>query len=166
MPSILTNTRYQAIATAVLIALFMILGLYFGAEPTAAQAGTFGDVLRAFARESQTRTIVVMILLDVTTGVIAALRVGTFDGQAFARFMWSNVTPYLLGYMVFWFITFYGFVGLLSPELNAVLANFGYAGVMSTLSMSIVDNSTRASRGSSPPHDVDLPTLPPSETHG
>lgn len=162
MPSIITNTRYQAYATGTLVIIFMIVGLYFGVVPNAAKAGTFGDVLRAFAREPQTQSIVVMILIDVVTGTIAALRVGTFDGQKFAAFLGSNVLPYVLGYMLFWFLSYFGLSGLLSPPVAAIVANFGYAGVMSTLTMSIVDNSARASRGSVPPHDVDLPTAVPS----
>jgi len=166
MPSILTNTRYQAFATGALVIVFMLVGLYFGVEPDVANAGTFGDVLRAFARETQTRSIVTMILIDVATGVIAALRVGTFDGQKFAAFLGSNVLPYVLGYMLFWFLSYFGLSGLLSPPIAAIVANFGYAGVMSTLSMSIVDNGARASRGSVPPHDVDLPTAIPADVRG
>lgn len=166
MPSILTNTRYQAYATGALVIAFMLVGLYFGVEPDLARAGTFGDVLRTFARETQTRSIVVMILIDVVTGVIAALRVGTFDGQRFAAFLGSNVLPYVLGYMLFWFLSYFGLSDLLAPPIAAIVANFGYAGVMSTLSMSIVDNSARASRGSVPPHDVGMPTAIPTNTRG
>ena len=166
MPSILTNTRYQAYATGALVIAFMLVGLYFGVDPQAANAGTFGDVLRTFARETQTRSIVVMILIDVVTGVIAALRVGTFDGQRLASFLGSNVLPYVLGYMLFWFLSYFGLSSLLAPPIAAIVANFGYAGVMSTLSMSIVDNSARASRGSVPPHDVSLPTAIPTNTRG
>jgi hypothetical protein len=154
MPSILTNTRYQAFATAGLVIGFMLAGLWFGIRPNAADAGTFGDVLKAFARETQTKTIVTFILIDVVTGVIAALRVGTFDGQRFAAFMGSNVLPYLFGYMLFWFVSYFGLTDVLTPELAATLSNFGFGAVMSSLAMSIVDNTTRARVGSTPPADV------------
>lgn len=166
MPSILTNTRYQAYATGALVVVFMLVGLYFGIQPDLARASTFGDVLRTFARERQTQAIVTMILIDVITGVIAALRVGTFDGQRFASFLGSNVLPYVLGYMLFWFLSYFGLSVLLAPSIAAVIANFGYASVMSTLSMSIVDNAARAARGSVPPHDVAALTDVPTNTHG
>jgi hypothetical protein len=154
MPSILTNTRYQAFATVALVIGFMLAGLWFGIRPDAADKGTFGDVLKAFARETQTKTIVTFILIDVVTGVIAALRVGTFDGQRFAAFMSSNVLPYLFGYMLFWFVSYFGLTDVLTPEIAATLSNFGFGAVMSALSMSVVDNLTRARAGSTPPADI------------
>jgi hypothetical protein len=166
MSSILTNTRYQAFATGAFVLGFMLLGLYFGVEPTSATVATFGDVLRVFAREQQTRSIVVMILVDIVTGVIAALSTNTFDGQRFGMFLRSNVVPYLLGYMLFWYITYFGLLGLLPQPIALIVANFGYASVMSTLSMSIIDNSVRANRGTVPPHDVLLDTASSTQGQG
>lgn len=155
MPSLRTNTNTQALLTGALTIAFMLAGMYFGIRPEAANAGTFGDVLLRFAHEPQTKSIIAAILLDVVTGVVAAYRVKTFDGQAFAGFMRSNVVPYVFGYMIYWFLTYYGLTDQVTPEVSAALSNFGFGAVMSSLSMSVVDNATRARAGSSRPADVD-----------
>lgn len=168
MPSILTNTRYQAYATGLLVIIFMIAGLYYGAAPDALTVDTFGNVLRTFARDQQTRLIVVAILIDLVTGVICSLRVGTFDGQKLAAFLGSNVLPYVLGYMLLWFLSYGGFSDILPAIINNALASFGFSAVMATLTMSIADNCARASRGSVPPDDAfaEALTSTPQVTRG
>jgi hypothetical protein len=154
MPSILTKTSYQAYLAAALVVAFMLAGLWFGIAPDAANVGTFGDVLKAFAREPQTKSIVLMILADVVTGVIAALRTNQFQAQRFAAFMGSNVLPYILGYMLFWFVSYFGLTDIIAAPIAATIANFGFGGVMTALTSSILDNATRAKVGTSPPADI------------
>lgn len=154
MPSIITNTKVQGVVAGVLVVAFMLAGLYFGVFPDAIDAGTFGDVLRVFAKEPQTKMIVTAILIDVVTGIIAALRVGTFDGQRTAAFMATNVLPYVLGYMLFWFLSYFGLADLVPIEIAGTIANFGFGAVMTSLTKSIIDNLTRAYAGSVQPSDV------------
>lgn len=160
------DTRLQAILTFIAVAIFALAGLYFGTPPETFAANTFGDVLRAFARTDQTRTIVAAILIDVVTGVMAALRVGTFEGQKTAKFMSTNVVPYVLGYMLFWLLTQFGLIGLIGDGLTSAIASTGYGAVMATLTASIVDNVARARVGTSQPEEARLTTLPPNDAHG
>lgn len=165
MLSNFSTVRIQAIFAAALVALFAIVGLYFGSPPDSSNGETFGSILRAFAREPQTRTILTWILIDVVTGVIAALRVNNFDGSQLARFMFSNVLPYVLGYMLFWYLNYNGLIDLLPAVVVNGIVSIGYATVMTTLSVSILDNIARAQAGTVPPHDVLVNNLTPAEPH-
>lgn len=162
---LLNNTRNQALIAGVLIVAFTALGLWYGAPPDAIRAGDFGGVLRAFAQEQQTRTILSAILIDVVTGVIAALRLNIFSGERLAGFLQTNVLPYLLGYMLLWFLSYFGSIDLLPVAVTNSIASLGYGAVMATLTVSILDNLARAKAGSTPPHDAIQNDLPPAEPH-
>lgn len=157
----LNNNRAQGALALFLVIIFAAAGVYFGIPPESATAGSFGATLRAFALEQQTRTIIAAILVDVVTGVIAALRLGVFDTARLAQFMRSNVLPYLLGYMLFWFLAFYGLIDLLPVVMTNGIASLGYGAVMASLTVSILDNLKRASAGSTPPADAISGNLPP-----
>lgn len=164
----LANNRRQGIIALLLVVLFAWLGMYWGATPfllDLSNAGSFGAVLRGFALEPQTRSIIVLIIVDVVTGAIAALRVGTFDTQRLAGFMASNVLPYLLGFMLFWFLAYFGFADYLSEPINSAIVSLAFGAVMASLCVSIVDNVLRGKAGTAPPHDALVGNLPPAEPH-
>lgn len=155
MRSIFSSAKYQFVIAVLLVILFMIFGWLFGIRPETADRSGFGDVLRAFAREPQIRFIVVMILIDLLTGVIAALRMTIFDAARLAQFLSTNVIPYVFGYLIFWFVVFNGLTDVLSLQIASMLSNVGFAAVMTALTMSIVNNAMRASMGSTRPADID-----------
>lgn len=144
---------------------FAALGLIFG-SPNPFEAESFGDVLRDFARDTKTRTIFAMIIIDVITGVIAALRVGTFDAQRLARFYGSNVVPFVLGYALFWSISIFGLAEFLPDDLAAGVASLGFAAAMASLVASTIDNVRRAQAGASPPDADALVNREPSSAQG
>jgi len=67
-------------------------------------------LLLEFWRAPQTRTILVLILLDLATGVMAAIRAGVFKWKELVRFYRTNVLPYVLGYGVAWSLVRIGWI--------------------------------------------------------
>jgi hypothetical protein len=125
-----------------LIVVFTIVGIWFGTpEPTTQE--TFTGVLRRFGTDSKTRTILAFILVDVVTGVMAAMRLGTFDGQRLAAFYMSNVIPYLLGYLLVWILVLLGLDTLLPQTVQTGIASFGFAMITTALSYSVLNNLQR-----------------------
>jgi len=166
MTRFFTSTAAQGAVTGVLVILFALVGLYFGAPPQDTQSRDLASIVLAFLREDQTRSILAMILIDVATGVIAALRVNTFDGQRLAGFLQTNVIPYVLGYMIVWLLAYFGLAGMLPAPVLDGLASFGYGAVMSTLTISIVDNLARARAGTVAPEGAPLYSKLPVDGQG
>ena len=166
MHRLLTDTKLQGLLTLGFVLLFAVVGLVIGAPPASASRGTFGDVLRAFASADQTRSILCLIVADVITGVIAALRVGSFDGQKLARFYASNIIPYTLGYMLFWFLTYFGLAAVLPALIVESIGSFGYAAIMATLTQSIIDNIVRARTGVAAPEGAPVYASVPTSVEG
>jgi len=79
--------------------------------------------LVAFVQDPRTVLIGVFIALDFGTGVMAALRTGTFDWRALATFYKTEVLPYGVGYALLY--TLSGIVAALmqtsDPQLRPVL---------------------------------------------
>lgn len=123
-------------------------------EATALAGASFGSVLMAFGEDGKTRAILTAIILDVTTGVIAALRTNTFDAARVAQFYRSNVVPYVLGYLVYWLIVFLGFAEYASADVLAGVASLGFGAILTTLTASAIDNIRRAYTGTVPPSDA------------
>lgn len=159
-----TDTKLQAITTLVIIIAFAIVGLIIGTPPN--ETGSITTALKTFLQATETRLILVLILIDVITGVIAAIRVNTFDGQRIADFMFSNVLPYVLGYATFWLVSYYGLSTLLPAVIVDGLAAAGYGAVMSALTLSIADNFTRIKVGHSKPEFEPASAVAPSEGQG
>lgn len=162
MRAYLSNTKYQFVIAVMLLIIFMVFGWIYAIRADTADRSGFGDVLRAFAREPQFRLIIVFILIDLLTGVIAALRMGIFDAARIAQFLTTNVIPYVFGFLIFWFVVVNGLADLLSLQFAAMLANVGFGAVATALTMSIVNNAARASMGSTRPSELDdmTPTAP------
>lgn len=138
----MTNRNVPIILAVVLVIVFTIVGIWFGTpEPT--QDQTFTSVLRRFGTDSKTRTILAFILVDVVTGVMAAMRLGTFDGQRIAAFYMSNVIPYLLGYLLVWVLVLLGLDTLLPQAIQTGLASFGFAMITTSLAYSVMNNLQR-----------------------
>lgn len=156
----------QGLIAAVLVVVFAVLGLWYGAPPESALAGSFGAVVRAFAQETQTRMLLTAILIDVVTGVIAALRSGVFRADRIGGFLSSNVIAYMLGYMLFWYISYFGLIDLVPPGVAPLIASLGFGAAMASLGGSIIDNFARAQAGTTPPHDAIAVNLSPVDPQG
>jgi hypothetical protein len=149
------NKNVQLVIAIVLLVVFVLIGLMYGAQPPGEQIGAFGDVLRAFALTPHTRWIIAFILIDWITSLIAAYSYHILIATMLAQFIRENVVPYLFGFLLFWFITFYGLIGIIGATLAGILALLGFAAIMASLTASIIDNIIRASHGAAVPHDVD-----------
>jgi len=141
------SNRALTVLAIGLVIVFTIVGIWFGTpQPTADQ--TFTGVLRRFGTDSKTRTILAFILVDVVTAIMAALRNNTFDGRRLAAFYASNVTPYVLGYLLVWILVLLGLDTLLPQEIQTGLASVSFAMIATTLTHSIIDNLQKlATRG-------------------
>jgi hypothetical protein len=145
---------------------FAVIGLIAG-SPNVFTVDSFGDVLRSFATDAKTRSIFGFIFADVVTGVIAALRIGTFDAQRIAKFYATNVVPYVVGYALLWSVAAFGLADVLPADIGNGVASLGYAAIMASLGASTIDNVRRASAGASPPdpdassnrHEIDPATF-------
>ena len=139
------KNTYYILALALVVA-FVGLGLWFG-TPQPITSETFAGTLRRFASDPKTRTMLAMILIDVITGVMKALRLRTFDAKQLARFYGSNVVPYVLGYLLVWVLSLLGLDSVLSPDLQNGLASLGFAMIGTSLTASIIGNLTAINRG-------------------
>jgi len=124
-----------------LIILFALLGAFFGTpEPS---GSTFGDTIRAFASDDKTRMIIAAILIDVVLGISAAMRIGTFDAQAVAKFHSSNVLPYVLAYLMLWSLQVFGLGSALPSTMSDAIASVSFGTIVTTLTGSIFNNVNR-----------------------
>lgn len=134
----MTRNMYYLLVIAVIV-VFVVLGLWFGTpQPTTGE--TFAGTLRRFASDAKTRTMLGLILVDIITGVIKALRLGTFDAEQLARFYGSNVVPYVLGYLLVWVIALLGLDTIITPAMQESVASIGFAMIGTTLTASILGN--------------------------
>lgn len=130
-----------AVTALIFVILFTLFGLWVG-TPKPNDAATFAATLKAFASDTKTRIILSGILIDVITGIAAALHLRVFDPQAQARFYVTNVLPYVLGYFLVWCITLFGLESAVAPTMQETLASIGFAMIASTLTSSISANIT------------------------
>lgn len=138
------NTYY--VLSLALVVAFVGLGIWLGTpEPSPDQ--TFAGTLRQFATDNKTRTILALILVDVVTGIMKALRLRVFDPQQLARFYGSNVVPFVLGYLLVWVLSLLGLDAVLSPLVQDALASLGFAVISTTLTASIVENLQQVNKG-------------------
>lgn len=148
-----------------LIAGFTIIGIWFG-TPEPITGETFAATLRRFGNDDKTRTILALILTDIVTGVMCALKLRIFDMQRLAGFYGSNVVPYILGYLLVWVLTLLGLDGVISPLIQQGLASLGFAAIGTTLTGSILDNVQRM-RTPLAFHSSDVTTAgPPTNAQG
>jgi hypothetical protein len=82
----------------------------------------------AFLGDPRSITIYLLIFLDLATGVMAALRTGTFDWKELGRFLGRDIGPYLVGYLAA-YVTGGVYNALLAnntdPNLRPILAAVG-----------------------------------------
>jgi hypothetical protein len=147
----LTTNKQHAYWFMGLMTLFTIIGLLAG-SPRSISFDSFGDFLRGFVSDTKTQLILGAIFADVFTGVGCAMRLGIFDIQKSAKFYTTNVLPYLLGFMLVWTATFFGFE--FPTVVNDTIGSGAYAFIMAALAGSIADNIKRARMGASAPEDV------------
>ena len=61
---------------------------------------TIGAILEAFLNDSRMWTILALIVVDLGLGIAEALKNGEFEWKRVSDFYGSNVTPYVIGYLV------------------------------------------------------------------
>lgn len=79
------------------------------------------QLLIAFATDGRTGGLALLILLDVVTGVLAALRAGTFAGEKLWAFLGTDVLKFG-GYATLWLLSQ---IGLLAG-LNSLGIDVGF----------------------------------------
>lgn len=111
-----------------------------------------GALFHDFFTDPWVRAIFALILLDVITGVIAALRTGVFDLQRIAAFYRTNVVPGILGYSAVWGFARFGLdqIAEVGPLLAMLTTVIGAGFVVLALVGSITDN-IRRSQAAQPP---------------
>lgn len=159
----LNSNKSHAALFVVGMVIFTIIGLLFGSE-SAISADSFGDYLRAYSSDPQARAIFVAILVDVATGIMAAMRLGVFNVQQSAKFYMTNVLPYVLGFLLVWTLAYFGIEQ--DATIRNTLGAMGYGIIMTALGGSIFDNIKRARLGSSTPEDVSMREKPIDNAEG
>ena len=96
--------------------------------------------LMLFVRDERTLILFGLIVVDLTVGIIAALRTGTFDPRTIGTFYRTNVVPYLLGYLLVYTVSLWGIGTLIGPVWGEVAATVGTGPAVINLSTSIVQN--------------------------
>ena len=124
---------------------------------------TFGAILQSFMSDQRTLTIFALILVDLITGVIAALKLRTFDAQRLMAFYHTNVLPGVLGYLLVWFLATFGLDQYLSPQLTEMINYLGAGTVIISLSASVIDNIRRSTAPTSRPETADMHVEKPSD---
>lgn len=147
-----------------LLVIFVLIGAFLGTpEPI---GSTFGDTIRAFATDDKTRVIIGAILIDVILGVSAAMRIGTFDVTAIAKFHSTNVLPYVLAYLLLWSLQVFGLASALPLTLSDSIASVSFGTIVTTLTGSIVNNVGRLRAPVSTTSDNDMLHVTPTDAHG
>ena len=122
-----------------------------------------------FYNSGEVRLIFALILLDMISGIMAALRLGVFDWQRVALFYRTNVVPGILGYAALWLFAWFGLDDL--PGIGDALALFasygGAALIGAGLIGSITDNFKRMNAPVVPAETDALgPGVQPSDPQG
>ncbi len=97
-------------------------------------------VLTAFLNDQRTLTLLLLIVVDLVVGIIAALRAGAFAWRRVGDFYRTNVLPYLLGYGLVYAIGALGVGALLGPTWQEVVQTVGAGPAIISLIASIGAN--------------------------
>jgi hypothetical protein len=76
-------------------------------------------MLQDFATDIRTQAIFWLVIIDLITGVIAALRTRTFDFSRLGEWYFTNVLPFLIGHFMIFSLTYLGVDRL--PEIRDLL---------------------------------------------
>ena len=94
----------------------------------------------------QITTLTGLIVLDVVLGIAKSIRTNQFEWKKLSNFYQTNVLPYLLGYMVFYFVVGYVIpldkLGNLGDLVNESTVTLAWATLVIKLGSSIKDNFT------------------------
>lgn len=103
-------------------------------------------LVQAFFGDVRTLTLFTLILVDLLTGVFAALRTGQFAWRALAQVYRTNVLPYLGGYALVYFLGALGLLPLLGPVAEDLAQTVGWMTLAASLAASIGQNVRTLSR--------------------
>ena len=149
-----SSTRNQGLLALLLIVGALAISWLIGSSAdTQITATDFGGVLTQLAHTWQVRSILLAIGVDALLGMIAALRVNTFNAAQVGAYLRTNVVPYVLGYVLIALMTY--------PTISAIV----YASIIASVIGSIIDNVIRLTLGTSQPHDAISANLPPVDPH-
>lgn len=130
------------------------------------QLGPVTVLLQAFFSDWRTGSIMALIAIDVVSGVMAAIKLGTFDTQKLFTFYRTNVVPGILGYGLVWFFSYFGVADKFG-DVAGLLANLtGYGAVVASLTASIIDNGKRFSAPVTQPEVSEMIARPPVNPQG
>lgn len=116
-------------------------------------------IVIAFFTSPQVSTILALIVMDLLTGIAAAIHLRQFDWRSLGDFYLSNVLPFILGYLALWIgVTFAAaqWLGPYADIIGEATVTLGWLAIIGTLVGSIRDNLTEIG--------LTLPTTP--EPHG
>jgi hypothetical protein len=97
-------------------------------------------LLLTFMMDARTQLLFALIALDLVTGVMCALRSGSFQFAKLALFYRTNVVPYILGWFVIFTFGQLGITVLFGQQWGDIVAGIGYAPAVVTLTASIAEN--------------------------
>lgn len=97
-------------------------------------------VLTAFLSDQRTLALLLLIVVDLVVGIIAALRAGVFAWRRVGDFYAHNVIPFLLGYGLIYAIGALGVGALLGPIWQEVAQTVGAGPAVISLVASIGAN--------------------------
>lgn len=125
------------------------------------------ELVLEFFNDPRTQGLISLIILNVVTGISAALRLRTFDWRRVADFTWTTLTPFIVGYSVLWFFFKYGVSSEIGSELvQEVAATLGFAPMAAVLTHSIVENVEKFKNAPARVDSVDLLSVEPVQHTG
>lgn len=110
----------------------------------------FIDLVRQFFMDSRTMYLLALIGIDLVTGIIAALRTRAFAFSKLGDFYYSNILPYVLGYLLIYIISLLGIANVLGDLWGQLVASVGLGPALISLIASVGDNLHRIQVGAPP----------------
>lgn len=107
----------------------------------------FNAILTAFVLDTKTLVLVVLVLADLISGVLGAVRTRTFAWERVGDWLVHDVA-YLIGYAV-WYVLTQAAVGgaIQGVDLGDALGVVGWGTATTALVASVVTNLQQAQRG-------------------
>lgn len=127
------------LAALLLVIVYAIIGVWLGTS-TPNAGDTFTATLLQFGNENKLRVILAFILVDVLTGVIATVKMRTFDLERLGQFYGASIVPYVFGYLLVWALILLGLDGVINEQLQTIILCIAFACITASLTASIQKN--------------------------
>lgn len=116
---------------------------------------TMLQMVSDYINDPRTKTLFALILIDVVTGIMGALRTNTFKFKETARFYETNILPYVLGYLLYYVLIGATFDTVVPNYVVVLLDTVGFGTAVTKLVPSITKNVNRIQTGKDPIEVVD-----------